>query len=120
MTERERKVDTYSSSGLVVVQIHFLSQIAATFTGIDEFAGEFEAETNVVRTTTPFPVAYTSYAAGLGIGLRRTGLMAVVTGARFYGTLTAGSGNRMSNSSTSNGINEASFTASWKIEKKKN
>lgn len=60
------------SSGFVVVQIHLLPQISAALSRIDEFTGELEAVTDVVGTTTPFPVANTG---------RCSRLMSVVAGA---------------------------------------
>lgn len=63
-------MSTYCSASLVVVQIHFFSQVAATLARVNELAREFKAKTNIIRTAAPFPIAHAGYAAGLGIGLR--------------------------------------------------
>jgi len=51
---REREICTYRSASFVVVQVHFLTQCASSFAGIDEFTSEFVAKDDVVGTASPF------------------------------------------------------------------
>lgn len=110
---------TYRTTRLIVVQIHFLAEIASTFAGIDKFTREFETESNVVRAAAPFPIAHSSNATSLMIRLWGTRLVAVIAGAGFDGALAAGTRNRVGNSGTGDGINEACFAAACKTERER-
>lgn len=115
--ENRRKTNnsnTYNSAGFIVVQIHFLAKSATTFTGVNEFAREFKSKSNVIRTTTPFPVTNTDRRCAHVIHLWRTRLMAIVTCTWFNWTFATCTGNRMRNSRTCYGINERCFATTWK------
>jgi hypothetical protein len=47
-------VFTYHTSSFVVVQVHFLTQCASLFAGVDEFPCELIAENDIIGASTPF------------------------------------------------------------------
>lgn len=45
---------TYHTSRFVVVQVHFLTQCASSFSGVDEFPCELIPENDIIGASTPF------------------------------------------------------------------
>lgn len=88
------------------MEVHHVADVASLFSGVDEFAREFDTELDVVRAAAPFPV-----------GSRRSAL-AVIASARLDGTFGAGSRDRVRHCGRHQGVDEGSFTASC-VEKKK-
>lgn len=100
--------ETYRSTGLVVVEVHFLPKISAAFSGIDELAGKLDAVSDVVRTATPFPVSN-------GGGCAR--LVGIVAGTRLDAALAARSRDAVSHSCAHDGVDEGGLSASCESSK---
>ncbi len=112
-------LNTYSATSFVVMQVHFLTHSTSSFASVDKFSGEFETESNIIRASTPFPIAYADHWAHI-ILLGWSTLVAIVASTTFNWSLRACPSNRMSNCCTSYGIDESCFSTTCNNNKGKN
>lgn len=87
------------------MQIHLFAEVSTTFAGINEFAGELEAVSDVIRATTPFPIPSGGWCAWL---------VSIVTGTRLNAALAACSRDTVSHSRARDGIDESGLSTTYK------
>jgi hypothetical protein len=102
---------THRSASLVVVNVHLLAQISASFSDIHELTRELEAVADVVGATAPFPISQAWHSNG---DMWRPRLVTVITRARFDATLAARPGYRVCDPRTHDGVDEGRFSATCK------
>lgn len=108
----------YRSASFIVVQIHLFPQCSTPFSRVNKLSWEFESESNIVRASAPFPVAYTGHSTRIA-RLWRTWLMAIVTSTRFNRSFTTCPGYRMCYRCAGYRIDERCFSASCNDKKEK-
>lgn len=104
---KEKKVWTHHTSGLVVVQVHHVANVASLLAGVDELARELDAELDVVGTAAPLPV-----------GAGRAALR-VIARARLDGALGAGPRHRVRHRRRHQRVDERRFATGWPQKTKK-
>lgn len=94
---------THQATSFVVVQVHGVAEVTSAFCGVDEGAGELDAEADVVGASAPLPVD----SAGPPV-------VAVVAAARLALAVGAGSGHGVRYASGSECVEERGLRASYK------
>lgn len=83
------------------MKIHLFAQISTAFARVHEFTGEFETVTDVVRTTTPFPIARGGWWSRL---------VSIVAGTGLDAAFAARSRDAVSHRSASDGVDEGGLS----------